>query len=514
MMNINKPKSFKQFFQLKEAASEGAGKDWKSTSARNLEHGFIPPPALRPVIRAFLNSGKISLMKNVGGKPITMPQMPLFLVGGPVRDFIAGKSIKDLDLATSATPEQVATILSAAGFKRTEEKTGQKGSDFKLPSNFENADGKTSNVEDLKDGEKHNMSWYIKGRDASKERKPFVIGAKVDGTEFDIATFRKDAHVTDGKASVEFSDSPVEDSARRDLTINAMYIELKSADSENKVVYDPTGHGLYHLQNGVVKTVGKADERFEEDPLRTLRMIRFNSKFGKGELDPDAEKAMGKFKNLSDRIPPDRIKGEFVKGLLDADVDLKKYIASYKKTGLITHVFPGIHVNNVADIPDKWSGKNDKILALAFLLHNNPIEKVEQALGGTRMLDGEDKQTGWENNERRAVSFLLKLKEFHPDKVAEYMRGKAGTGLTPQQIKSWVELMGSGKMPNHNHVKKFADYRSQVSWPDIEKTHGKCPDCAGNDPACKTCHGSGQLPASRRGEVVGRLEAEKFKQMK
>ena len=120
-------KSFKEFVAAKnklQEADESANKDWKKEFIQ-LQKGFIPPPKMRPVVQAFLNSGNIKLMDDTSGKPITMKKKALYLVGGPVRDFLSGKTIKDFDLATNATPEQQALILSSAGFNMSPDRSGK-----------------------------------------------------------------------------------------------------------------------------------------------------------------------------------------------------------------------------------------------------------------------------------------------------------------------------------------------------------------------------------------------------
>ena len=311
--------SFKQFLVLKEegespsGASGVAGKDWKKEFIQ-MEKGFIPPSKMRPVVEAFLNSGNIKLMDDTSGKPVTMQKKSLFLVGGPVRDFIAGKAIKDFDLATNATPEQQALILSSAGFTMSPDRSGKNDENAKpLRLTFK---PKAAKPNDRK-------TWFVKGRDESG--KVFVISAVVDGEEFEIATFRRDAKVTDGAALVDFVDNPHEDASRRDLTINAMYIELTKADGENNRLYDPTGKGWHDIKNNVVRTVGKARDRFNEDKLRVMRAIRFHCRFGKGaRMDPDIENALQDFVDLRG-VALERVRDEFLKGLLHPDVDVERY---------------------------------------------------------------------------------------------------------------------------------------------------------------------------------------------
>ena len=485
-------KSFKEFVVIKESTD----KDWKATSAGPpLAKGFVPPPKLRPIIRAFLNSSNIVLQKDTSGKHVTMPKKSLFLVGGPVRDFILDKPIKDMDLATNATPEQTAIILSAAGFKHGGDRSGRDGEELKLPKSIENEDGKTIEIKHA--GKSDDLVWFVKGRDNSADRKAFVISALVGKEEFEIATFRKDAKVVDGDAAVDFVDNPKEDAERRDLTINSLYIELTKPDAENKNLYDPTGSGYHDLKHGVVKTVGKAEDRFKEDPLRIMRAIRFHTRFGSGELDPEIVEAIKKFKNLDEHVALERIRDEFLKGLLHPDVDSQKYLSLYKKTGLLNTVFPGLKFESAAGVPMEFTDKKDKALALAWLLQNNPVQNVEKTLSEARPVAGENKPTGWQSQEKKAIVFLLKLKEFHPDNLSQFMRAREGTGLTNQQIKEWADMFPKRDWWN-KHVRTFADHQKSVSWEDaVAKGKHKAPD------------GTFILP-NERTKVIGDMEKEKF----
>jgi len=504
-------KSFAEFRNIREGndpngdgdAQQAANKDWRK-GFQQLEKGFIPPSKMRPVIEAFLKSSEIKLTNDTAKAP-TMPKKSLFLVGGPVRDFIAGKSIKDYDLATNATPEQTAHILSNAGFKMAEDRSGKTGKPLDL----------TFNPAPIQKGDK--KYWFVKGRDASQDGKAFVISAVVDGEEFEIATFRKDAKVTDGAAEVDFVDNPHQDASRRDLTINALYIELTKPDGENSKLYDPTGKGLHDVKNNAVRTVGKAEDRFQEDKLRVLRAIRFHCRFGSGTtMDPDIEKAIPKFRHM-EGVALERIRDEFLKGLLHPDVESARYISIYKRTGLLEKVFPGVVFDPPNSIPIEITDKKDKALALAWLLQHNPIEKVAEALGPSRRMGMEEKNTGWTAVERRAVLFLLKLKEFNPDQLPEFMKMREGTGLTNQQIRDWVDMFKIKGTNRHrrpwwsNHVAAFADHQRSTTWADAMQ-NGKdvCPACKGV--GCEACKGQGKLPMDQRGKIIGAMEIEKFKQ--
>lgn len=466
-------KAFKDFLVIKENEQvTQPSKDWRKEHVA-LEKGFIPPSNMKPIIEAFNDSGKVVIMKNIGGKHVTLPKKSLYLVGGPVRDFLLGKAIKDYDLATDASPEQVATILNAKGFRYAGDRTGKKGAPLQLPFTPKNAESGTKKM------------WFVKGRDGNG--KAFVISAIVNGEEFEIATFRQDAKM--GKVSdnapardkrtpgVDFVDNPHGDASRRDFTINAMYIELNKPEGENNKLYDPTGRGWHDAKNNVVRTVGSAKDRFEEDPLRVLRGIRFHSRFSKSEkLDDDMEKAIPDFMDLDKRVALERIRDEFIKGLMHPDTNVRSYINIYIKKGLMDKVFPGIKIH--PDIPSQFTDKRDKPLALAWLMQGNPIENVEKVLSGVRQMeDGSSKPTGWSSEEKRAVLFLLKLIDFHPKDIMNLSNYRKGTGLSEKQVKDWADMFNytdaANKVRNRKGpqwvqtIKTFADHKPSVKWDSI-----------------------------------------------
>lgn len=493
--------TFKKYVQIVENSQETSNKDWRKSFIK-MDKGFVPPTKMRPVIEAFLKSGEIELT-NDASKKVTMPKKTLFLVGGPVRDFLLNKTIKDYDLATNATPEQIAQILSSAGFKMADERSGKTGKPMNL--NFK--------PEIAESGEK--KYWFIKGRDASQDGKVFVISAVVDKEEFEIATFRKDAKVTDGAAEVDFVDNPIDDASRRDLTINSLYIELSKADGPNDKLYDPTGKGYHDVKNGVVRTVGKASDRFNEDKLRILRAIRFHARFGNGEtMDSDIENSISQFKHL-DGVALERIKDEFVKGLLHPDVDTQKYLNIYNRTGLLKKVFPELTFKNFNSIPDQFRQKKDKPLILAWILQDNSIAQVDKALSPSRDVGGENKQTGWTVDEKRTVLFLLKLTSFTPDNLPEFLRIRNSIMLTDQQIRDWVSLFNKENKPTrpiwNKHVTAFTTFKPNVKWEDLVKS-GKdiCSSCHGA--GCPMCN-QGRVKPEQRASIVALHQIDDFKKL-
>lgn len=156
------------------------------------------------------------------------------LVGGVVRDTLAGQVTKDIDLATPLLPEMVMEKLSAARIKC-------------VPTGLAHG----------------------------------TVTAVVEGRPFEITTLRRDVSTDGRRATVTFTDDWQEDAARRDFTINALY-----ADPDTGEIQDYFG-GVADLEAGVVRFIGEPLTRIAEDHLRILRFFRFNARFGKGA--PHAE---------------------------------------------------------------------------------------------------------------------------------------------------------------------------------------------------------------------------------
>lgn len=151
----------------------------------------------------------------------------LFVVGGCVRDHLIGSNIKDWDMATDAMPDEITDLLT-----------------HKYRLDFT---GKSFGV----------IRVYTK--DCPKG--------------YEIATFRQDVSVG-RQPEVKLGVSIEEDVKRRDFTINALFFDL----DKNEIV-DLVG-GLNDLENGIIRCVGVAEDRFNEDRLRVLRAIRFSLRFG------------------------------------------------------------------------------------------------------------------------------------------------------------------------------------------------------------------------------------------
>ena len=189
----------------------------------------------------------------------------MHIVGGAVRDALLGKKPKDFDLATDAHPDEVVSILKAGGF----DTIGEVGQQFGV-----------------------------------------VIAKTPSFREgIEIATFREDIGKGRRPDGVEYSTIDV-DVKRRDLTINALFYDIEKGE-----VVDLVG-GVADLQNGHIRTVGNPADRFDEDPLRKLRALRFAGRTG-SKLEKETADAIKKDNSLKD-ISSERIHDEFKKSIVSS----------------------------------------------------------------------------------------------------------------------------------------------------------------------------------------------------
>jgi poly(A) polymerase len=158
-------------------------------------------------------------------------------VGGSVRDALLGKQIGDIDIATPASPERVIELLEKAGIKA-------------VPTGLAHG----------------------------------TVTAVVPPRHFEITTLRRDVETYGRRARVAFDADWAADAARRDFTINAIFL------TPDGTLHDPVG-GLVDLRARRVRFVGDPATRIAEDVLRLLRYYRFEAHFGNGAGDGPARAA-------------------------------------------------------------------------------------------------------------------------------------------------------------------------------------------------------------------------------
>lgn len=182
------------------------------------------------------------------------------LVGGAVRDGLAGQAVTDIDLATRLSPVEVIARLEAAKIKA-------------VPTGLAHG----------------------------------TVTAVLSSGPIEITTLRRDV-ATDGRhATVAFTDDWQEDAARRDFTINAL-----SADPFTGEVFDYFG-GAEDLAQGRVAFIGDPLKRISEDHLRIMRFFRFHARYGRGAPDGAAITACAARANDLMALSRERIADELLK---------------------------------------------------------------------------------------------------------------------------------------------------------------------------------------------------------
>lgn len=234
------------------------------------------------------------------------------VVGGAVRDALAGRPVSDIDLATPDVPEVVISALAPAGVKV-------------VPT-----------------GVAHG-----------------TVTAVADGHAFEITTLRRDIE-TDGRhAVVAFTADWRQDASRRDFTINAMSI------SRDGTVFDYFG-GAADLEAGRVRFVGDPATRIAEDYLRVLRFFRFHARFGTVPPDPATLRALqGAIPGLG-RLSVERVWNELRRILAAPDPSVA--IGLMDQLGIWAAVMPEASaVGRLAGLPA------DPVLRLAAMLTGDAL---------------------------------------------------------------------------------------------------------------------------------------------
>jgi poly(A) polymerase len=276
-----------------------------------------------------------------------------YLVGGPVRDILLGLEVRDLDFATSALPDVTYDLLQS------------------LP------DAHAYRV-----GEKFG-----------------TIGAEIGPHHAEVTTYRTGERYESGsrKPSVRFGATLEEDLARRDFTINAMAI-----DPLDGRLIDPLG-GRADLRAGVVRAVGEPAARFDEDPLRLLRGIRFASRFD-FQVEPATWQAMGASATALERISRERIRDEYSLMLLQ---DLpSRALELLRDSGLMAQSVPElVELTRMSDHGPRhplslWEHEmrvvdrveRDLVVRWAALLHDiaKPATRTAEPSGRPRFFHHED----------------------------------------------------------------------------------------------------------------------------
>ena len=234
--------------------------------------------------------------------------------GGAVRDALLGLAPGDVDVATTATPDEVTRRVEAAGWKA-------------VPT-----------------GVAHG-----------------TVTVVIEGRPFEVTTLRRDVSTDGRRAVVAFTRDWAEDARRRDLTINGLFLDRAGE------VHDHVG-GRADLEAGRVRFIGSARDRIREDFLRTLRFFRFHARFGTGEPDVEGFSAAVAEREGLRKLSGERVRAELMKLLVAPRA--AETVRAMAGAGLLGPLVGGVpRPSRLARLAALDGAAPDPLLRLAALFH-------------------------------------------------------------------------------------------------------------------------------------------------
>ncbi|MGH6788633.1 MAG: CCA tRNA nucleotidyltransferase [Pseudolabrys sp.] len=251
-------------------------------------------------------------------------------VGGAVRNALMDLPVGEIDVATTALPEEVVRRVEAAGFKA-------------VPTGIEHG----------------------------------TVTVVIDKTPFEVTTLRKDIETYGRHAKVEFGRDWKADAERRDFTMNALSV------ARDGTVFDCVG-GLADLDARRVRFIGDAATRIAEDYLRILRFFRFHAAYGQGEPDATGLRACIAARKGLEALSRERVRMEMLKLLVAAHA--APVLTVMADCGILTSVLGGVpndvHFARMAKIEAALSlpGNAMRRLAALAVLVPEDAERLWQKL--------------------------------------------------------------------------------------------------------------------------------------
>ena len=370
-----------------------------------------------------VNEAQSSLKLNIPSDIIDLYKLfqkngkELYVVGGAVRDALLGKKPKDFDLATDAFPEEVVKMVQGAGYSTI----GEVGQQFGV----------------------------------------VIVQIPSDRNGVEIATFRED--IGSGRRPEGVNYSTIDkDVLRRDLTINALFYDIGKGE-----VVDLVG-GLKDIQDQKIRTVGKAADRFAEDPLRKLRALRFAGRTG-SKLEAETADAILTDNSL-EGVSPERIRDEFKKSIESAK-KVKDYLKMVSEFNLWSVMFPTLQVNETFVESNLW------LVQLAMLFGDNERDQIKKEM---------NKMT-FTSDETDSVIFLKSLMSFKAEDVFDLYKEHERAGIDKNNIIVFAKI----NRLDLKLVRAFLKYKPTTNGNEVMKKYG--------------------VKGPQIGEKIKELEAEMFK---
>lgn len=361
-----------------------------------------------------------------------------YLVGGCVRDILLGREPADYDVATDATPDRVQQLFPHS----------------------------------LAVGARFGVIIVTDETDTG------------ESVQVEVATFRSDIGYSDGRHPdhVVYAKSAAEDVKRRDFTINALLL-----DPETKEVLDYVG-GRDDLRAGIIRAIGRAEDRFREDKLRMVRAVRFAARF-RYAIESATFGAIPKLAAEIHQVSAERLRDELTKLLTEGAA--RRGFELLDETRLLAELLPEIARMKGVEQPPQFHPEGDvwthtlimlenlpagcaPALAWGVLLHdvgkpptftppsgpNGRIRFDEHTEVGTRMAEEICRRLRFSNDETGQIAAL----------VANHMRFKDAPQMKPATLKRFVRLnrfgehlelhrldcvSSHGHLDNYEYVRRF-----------------------------------------------------------
>ena len=245
------------------------------------------------------------------------------VAGGAVRNALLGEAVADVDIASTALPEETIRRATAAGFRT-------------VPTGIEHG----------------------------------TVTVIAPAASYEVTTLRADVETDGRRAKVAFGRDWKADAERRDFTINALYAEADGT------VVDLVG-GLADLESRTLRFIGDAETRIREDYLRILRFFRFFAWYGSGRPDAEGLKACARLKDGIGDLSAERVWSE-LKKLLGAP-DPSRALLWMRQAGVLTKALPesekwgidAIHGLVAAERDLGWGA--DALLRLEAIIPPDPL---------------------------------------------------------------------------------------------------------------------------------------------
>lgn len=239
------------------------------TAARIAEAAWLREPPLSTLLEALNRDGEEARV-----------------VGGAVRNALIGEPVREVDVATTATPDEVTRRAGAAGFRV-------------VPTGIEHG----------------------------------TVTVVLDGRSYEVTTLRQDVETFGRHAKVAFGRDWRADAERRDFTMNGL------SASPDGTVHDYVG-GIADLEARRVRFIGEPAKRIAEDYLRILRFFRFHASYGHGAPDADGLAACIRARDGIESLSRERVRMETMKLLVARHATAA--LAVMAETGLLIQVLGGV----------------------------------------------------------------------------------------------------------------------------------------------------------------------------